>query len=93
MFFPAGLFFTMPFPPGRPPVLAPLLARILAAFILPPLVDFILFPPLISVHILNQPKDSHNYEDDYQDTENPAERHKTYAIPTHHPIPPEAKGS
>jgi hypothetical protein len=40
MFLPAGRFLTIPFPPGRPPVVAPLLARIIAAFILPPLLIF-----------------------------------------------------
>jgi hypothetical protein len=46
MFFPAGRFLTIPFPPGRPPVFAPLLARFFAAVILPPLLIFaILSPP------------------------------------------------
>lgn len=40
MFLPAGRFLTIPFPPGRPPVFAPLLARFLAAVILPPLLIF-----------------------------------------------------
>jgi hypothetical protein len=49
MFLPAGRFLTIPFPPGRPPVFAPLLARVLAAVILPPLLFFAIFhlPPVI----------------------------------------------
>jgi hypothetical protein len=34
MFLPAGRFLTIPFPPGRPLVFAPLLARVLAVVIL-----------------------------------------------------------
>jgi hypothetical protein len=46
MFLPAGRFLTIPFPPGRPPVFAPLFARFFAAVILPPLLIFaILSPP------------------------------------------------
>jgi hypothetical protein len=43
MFLPAGRFLTNPFPPGRPPVFAPLFARFLAAVILPPLLFFAIF--------------------------------------------------
>jgi hypothetical protein len=54
MFLPARRLLTIPFPPGRPPVFAPRLARVLAAVILPPLLFFaILNHPHNSFYIIS----------------------------------------